>query len=116
MLSAFLHLLVRCRLRFGAAAASALVLALTVFAASPGAHAWLHADADHGCHHAQPTEEDAGCVVFQFAGGSTTPAPQIPLVLPAARQPLTEAPAEARLRLVSPRYLRQPERGPPGRI
>ena len=116
MSSALLHLLVRCRLRFGAAAAAALVLALTVFAASPGAHAWLHAGADHACHHGEATEEDAGCVVFQFAGGITAPAPLVPVVVPATRNPLVDLGTEPRLHLSSPRYLRQPERGPPGRV
>ncbi|PAW65560.1 MAG: hypothetical protein B9S34_10590 [Opitutia bacterium Tous-C1TDCM] len=116
MSSALLHLLVRCRLRCGAAAAAALVLALTVFAASPGAHAWLHAGADHACHHGEATEEDAGCVVFQFAAGITAPAPQVPVLLPATRTAPAELRTEPRLHLISPRYLRQPERGPPGRV
>ena len=75
--------------RLTASATALLVLALTVFAASPVLHAWLHghpadshpvkrtvASADHaGCTHADhapasaPHGDDELCVVTQFAHG-----------------------------------------------
>lgn len=92
--------------RLLAAGAAALILALTVFAASPIAHDSLHAgDVEHG---------DDGCAVVLFASGVS-----LPLDLPALQTPtliargVTPATA-AEVFLVSPRYLRQPERGPPG--
>lgn len=103
-----------------AAAGAALVLALTVFAASPAAHEWLHATAGtchgHGHDHGPATsgDDDAGCAVVLLASGVDLP------VEPAAALPprlvargVTPVTAAEPL-LVSPRYLRQPERGPPG--
>lgn len=92
--------------RLLAAGSAALVLALTVFAASPSAHGMLH---DHdGAIHADDT-----CAVVLFAGGVSlpleTPAPLPPVV---AWQPLVPAIAEE-IFFTSPRYLHQPERGPP---
>lgn len=116
MPSAFLHFLVRCRLRLGAAAAAALVLALSVFAASPAAHAWLHVGTDDACHHGPAPEDDAGCAVVLFAAGVTTPVQANVVAAPAVWREARSVVTEDRLRLVSPRYLRHPERGPPARV
>lgn len=99
--------------RLLASGVAALVLALTVFAASPTAHAWIHGDHEHA--HApvgdQPGEH--GCAIVLFAGGVALPLDAIsvaePLVFSQAISPTTAAEVD----LVSPRYLRRPERGPP---
>jgi hypothetical protein len=105
--------------RLLAAGNAALVLALTIFAASPAAHAWLHADTG-GCRgHAHapqgiPADADPGCVVVLFAGGVSQPVGPTILTPPAlAPQGVLSVTAADRF-LVSPRYLHQPERGPPG--
>ncbi len=86
---------------------AALVFALTIFAASPVAHNLLH-DADHG--HAN--SEDS-CAVVMFAGGISMPVGPLAITPPSAviagESPVTAA----EVFLVSPRYLRHPERGPP---
>jgi hypothetical protein len=108
--------------RLIAAGCAALVLALAVFAASPVAHTWLHdamrapAATDHGPGSEHPVA-DAGhsCAIVLFAGGVTlTVAPAMPLPprLFVADRPAT---TNTDLCLVSPRYLRMPERGPPAR-
>lgn len=68
--------------RVVARGAIGLVMALNFLAATPQAHAWLHADAEEarsgpaGCAHAAAdssplgaASDDAGCVVTQFANG-----------------------------------------------
>jgi hypothetical protein len=60
-----------------AALATALVLALTVFAASPALHQWLHghepghprAAPDAPARPSPPDDDDDGCVVTLFAQG-----------------------------------------------
>ena len=110
------------RLRLLAGIAAALVLALSVFASSPVAHGWLHERADTNCQghsHPNPAEsdhDDAGCAVVLFAGGVELPAGPASL-LPPVSVPgglLTVTAAEPLLS--RPRYLRLPERGPPGRV
>lgn len=99
--TAFLHRLV-------AVGAAVLVLALTVFAASPALHEHLH-DATH-------THHDESCPIVLFASSADAPAAPIaaPAPLPTAR---ILAPAIAReIFLSPPRYLRQPERGPPASL
>lgn len=91
--------------RLCAAGSAALVLALTILAASPAAHDSLHAD--------RTARTDDGCAVVLFAGGVS-----LPLDPPALRPPATIVREIAHataveVLLVSPRYLRQPERGPP---
>lgn len=94
-----------CLRRVGAAGGAALVLALTIFAASPVAHDWLHANATG--------EYESGCAVVLFAGGVSLPL-DAPVVLPPATIGSDVHFASARsVVLVTPRYLRQPERGPP---
>ena len=103
--------------RLVAAGCAALVLALTLFAASPRAHAWLHGPDHHDhSHHQHPhdgTDRDDTCASVRLAGG-------VPLAVAALAPlpPLTLAAAAPRLAatgifLVSPRYRLQPERGPP---
>jgi len=96
--------------RILAASCAALVLALTLFAASPVAHAWLHSDdSDHAGH---PAAAD-NCAVVIFANGVAPDLGQLALGAPVA-VPRAVSPATADdVFLVSPRYLRQPERGPP---
>ena len=82
-----------------------LVFALGILAVSPTLHEQLH-------HNAPPSSDD-GCAIVLFAGGVS-----MPLTINAVPPP----PAEWRelpyvstneLLLASPRYLLQPERGPP---
>ena len=85
-----------------------LVLALTIFAASPTLHEQLH-DRTH-------THHDESCAVVLFAGSADAPASPL-----AASAPLpiehTLVPTLAREIFLSlPRYLRQPERGPPSSL
>lgn len=91
-------------LAFGCAA---LVLALTIFAASPSAHGLLHDD-DH-----QHAVDDEGCAVVMFASGVSLPVAPLAIIPPTevvqGISPVTAADPF----LVSPRYLRHPERGPP---
>jgi hypothetical protein len=94
--------------RLCAAGCAALVLALTIFAASPGAHDSLHADGT--------ARTDDGCAVVLFAGGVALPLEAPTLVPPAIVAREIVAARAGDIFLVSPRYLRQPERGPPGRV
>ena len=91
--------------RLIAGGSAALVFALSVFAASPVAHDWLH--------DRSTAAADDACAVVLFASGVA-----IPLDAPVAPTPLAELRAQpaavaAEIFLTSPRYLRQPERGPP---
>lgn len=100
--------------RLGTAGLAALVLALTVFVASPTAHEWLHADDHANCHESESTQADEdACAVVLFAGGVSLPLDPVAVLEPVALA-LTISPATAaEIHLVSPRYLRRPERGPP---
>jgi hypothetical protein len=82
-----------------------LVFALGLFAASPVLHAQLH----HNPH----SSSDDGCAVVLFANGVSAPLGAI-----VAAPPSTEWNEHCPVRsteifLDSPRYLLQPERGPP---
>lgn len=83
----------------------ALIIALGVFAVSPGLHRQLH---DAGA----ATAEDE-CVIILFANGVSVPLAMVAMVPPAAewRKPPQRLVLE--LLLDSPRYLLRPERGPP---
>lgn len=102
--------------RFVAAGSAILALALAIFAASPAAHAWLHASTQP-CHghapHDDPAAPEDDCAIVLFASGVALPAGPAallpPVLAPRGASPLTAAEFD----LVSPRYLRQPERGPP---
>jgi hypothetical protein len=91
--------------RLGALGAAVLVLALSSFAASPQLHDWLHA-----CDHA---DEDQGCPVTLFAGGVPLPVEQPAVAAPVVLHGAASAPAFDEVFLTKPRYLLQPERGPP---
>ena len=90
-----------------AAGCAALVLALTILAARPGAHGLLH-EVGHDAENS-----DHSCAVVMFASGvSLTAAPDAitpPTIVVQGISPV----AATQIFLVPPRYLRQPERGPP---
>ena len=105
--------------RLGAAAAAALVLTLTLLAASPAAHAWLHAGPQDCAGHAHvpaPEDHDAdqSCAVVLMMSGVELPleplSPLPPRLIAGSDLRVTAAAPDLR----HPRYLRQPERGPPG--
>lgn len=97
--------------RFVAAGSAALVFALTVFAASPVAHSQLH-EHSHS-HPAKTVKADDQCAVVLFANGVVASLDPIQVPAPTS-QVLDFTPTTAEeIFLVSPRYLRQPERGPP---
>jgi hypothetical protein len=83
----------------------ALVFALGVFAASPVLHEQLHAGSQ--------AVADDGCAVALFAGGVSLVVPVV--ALPPSSEQWAELPGSVsrELFLESPRYLLQPERGPP---
>ena len=94
--------------RLLAAGGAALVFALTVFAASPELHSLLHRATD--------TAHDDSCPVVLFAGSADVPVAVLAAPVPPLTSPLL-APAIAReIFLSPPRYLRQPERGPPASL
>lgn len=107
--------------RIVAVLSAGLVLALTLFAASPVAHEWLHsAEKQHTCPEHGKTQpaapaasEPHDCAIVLFASGVDIPVAPLALTPPrlvaAGISPVTAA----AVYLVSPRYLRQPERGPP---
>ena len=91
--------------RLFSAGASALVLLLTVLAASPELHAWVHGDA--------AGHDDSGCVIALFGHGVSLAAGGDTLVVTPMEWQAAPPPAVEELLLTAPRYLRQPERGPP---
>ena len=105
---------------FSAAGCAGLVLALTLFAASPLAHDWVHsAGKQHTCHEhpdRAPTPANGAhdCAVVLFASGVDLPVEPLALRPPEQVAQTVSAAAAAEVYLVSPRYLRHPERGPPG--
>lgn len=93
--------------RILAGGCAALVLALTIFAASPKAHDLLHgADPEH-------TSDGDGCAVVLFASGISLAVGPIAVTPPTAVAQGVSPVTAADVFLVSPRFLRQPERGPP---
>ncbi len=91
--------------RLGAAGGAALVLALAVFAASPELHAWLHTTGG--------APGDDGCAVVLFAHGVSAPLGVVAAAPPASAWREQPRVVPGGVFLASPRYLRQPERGPP---
>jgi hypothetical protein len=88
-----------------AAGSAALIFALGLFAASPALHQQLHLGD-------QPSADDH-CAIVLFAGGVS-----LPVATVAPLPPVSDSPGDALQRanevlLDSPRYLHQPERGPP---
>jgi hypothetical protein len=107
-------------LRYFAVVCAVHVLALTFFAASPVAHEWLHAaEKPASCHHHDESEHAPGlppdhdCAVVLFAGGVDLPVSPPALVPPRVVAREISPVAAVEIYLVAPRYLRQPERGPP---
>jgi hypothetical protein len=90
--------------RLIAAAAAALVLALTVLAASPQLHKWLHPDAD---------DSDHECAITLFHHGVAQAATAIILAVVSRRWIGFLATIPAALNLVAPRFRLSPGRGPP---
>jgi hypothetical protein len=91
--------------RFFAAAGVALLLLLTVSAASPALHHWFHGNHDDAA--------SDNCAVVLFSSGLALAVTAIAIAAPRASwSPLAPAPL-TELFLTAPRYLRQPERGPP---
>jgi hypothetical protein len=97
-----------------------LVIALGLAQVSPEAHALAHGHNDHahaGCDHGNVADkpvgdEDHRCAVELFGQG--TELPVTPSIVPSLRSwHETSFPAPTELYLSAPRYLRQPERGPP---
>ncbi len=97
-----------------------LVVGLGLASASPQAHAWMHggeAHAHEACAHPAPDAPDAQhadhvCAVVLFAQGIELPLDAVFLAQPSAGLTTVLLAPDA-LYLAQPRYLRQPERGPP---
>lgn len=86
------------------------MLLLTVLAVSPQFHTALHGHADD---YAAAITQDEGCVVTLFAAGVTAaPAPLL-VVAPPQTQLRAEISPQSEIFVSPPRYLHQPERGPP---
>ena len=106
--------------RVVASGCAALVFALTIFAASPSAHRLLHDDHHGHHHHHHHHDQDTGhaetgdtCAVVLFASGVSLPVAPISITPPTTVVQGISPVTAAEVYLVSPRYLRQPERGPP---
>lgn len=91
--------------RFLAGGLAALVLVLGVFAASPALHHWLHGT--------DATAADDGCAIVLFAAGVSVPLGAIAIAPPVAEWGESARPMAPEILLSAPRFLRQPERGPP---
>ncbi len=98
--------------RLLASGVAALVLALTIFAASPTAHEWIHSEHDHAP--VADLQGEHACAIVLFAGGVSLPLDAITVTGPLAFTLAISPETAAEVHLVSPRYLRRPERGPPG--
>ena len=94
--------------RLVAAGCAGLVLALTVFAASPVAHELLHED-----EHAEDVAVDDRCAVVMFASGVSLDVAPLAVTPPTTAVQGISPVTAAEVFLATPRYLRQPERGPP---
>lgn len=81
------------------------VFALTLLAASPSAHERLH--------DSNTPRADDRCAVVLFADGLEAPLGAIAVPLPDIVWQVTPALTAEEIFLSSPRFLRQPERGPP---
>lgn len=104
----FGHLTSRARFlhRFVAVGSIALVIALGVCSASPELHEKLHAGTTgHGEDH---------CAVALFSAGVSLGVGLLTVAPPQTKFSPVRADSVEQAFLISPRYLRQPERGPPG--
>ena len=88
-----------------AASCAALVFVLGLFAASPSLHAHLHGAVALG--------DDHQCAIAVFANGISVPLGMEMIQPPAAHVLQWCAPAVTEIYVGSPRFLLQPERGPP---
>ncbi len=91
--------------RLIAAGAAALVLTLTILAASPEAHEHVH----HDCHH----DEEHTCAVVLFAHGIWTTFDVVIVAGPRATWSETIFLSRPELRLAAPHSLLPPQCGPP---
>lgn len=91
--------------RLLAASSIALVLLLSVLASNPELHRFIHGGVDDG-------HED-GCAVTLFAHGVSSPLDTAIVATTPAEWLALRRPEMAEIFLASPRYLHQPERGPP---
>jgi hypothetical protein len=108
--------------RFTAGAGVALILLLSVLAACPEAHEWIHGHGEHAAHDANATgshhhdadqPDEDGCVVTLFAHGVITATIFAALIVALFRLIAVAArPGEA-LCLSAPHYLLPPLCGPP---
>jgi hypothetical protein len=83
-----------------------LVLLLTILAASPELHERFHGADQH-------TEEEDGCAVELFASGVSLSVCSATVPSPSTGWREESLPFVREIFLAIPRYLRQPERGPP---
>ncbi len=93
--------------RLLATGCSALVLVLALSAFSPALHAIFHTTGE------APATEIDDCAVVLFSGGTSCPVTDITAVRSATALRADRLPEICEIFLVPPRYLRQPERGPP---
>lgn len=91
--------------RLLAAGSIALVLLLSVLTAHPELHRLIHGDTD--------ASHDDGCAVVLFAHGVSAPLDTAILASTPVEWAVLSRPETAEIFLTSPRYLHQPERGPP---
>ncbi|HVU36065.1 MAG TPA: hypothetical protein VHE61_21670 [Opitutaceae bacterium] len=84
---------------------AALIFGLGLCAVSPALHKHLHSSAG--------TSSDAGCVVLVFANGVSTAQPVVVVPLPPQEWRAQPYRTATEIFRESPRYLLQPERGPP---
>ncbi|MGD1030909.1 MAG: hypothetical protein ABSA05_07170 [Opitutaceae bacterium] len=91
--------------RLVAAGCIALVLALTVLAASPPLHAWLHGE--------KALDADDDCAIVLFAQGVTPVLAAALAMVIALRAMAEDLPAPLRLHLEAPRFELPPGCGPP---
>ena len=92
--------------RLLAAGGIALVLLLSVLAVTPELHELFH-------HHDRASHEEDGCAVVLFAHGVSAPFDTAIIAATPAQWLVLNRPETAEIFLTSPRYLHQPERGPP---
>ncbi len=96
--------------RLWALGAAALVLLLTVLAVSPQLHTAFHGH-DDDC--AAENSQDEGCVVTLFAAGVTAAPTPLVVVAPPQAHLRADFSPHSEIFVSPPRYLHQPERGPP---
>jgi hypothetical protein len=108
--------------RLIAGAGVALVLLLSVLAACPEAHEWIHGHEEHTAHDASTTgahhhdadnPDDDGCVVTLFAHGVITATVFAALIVALFRLVAVATPPGEALCLPAPHYLLPPLCGPP---